>query len=79
MTLTLNMSRPRDRSEDITLHRMLANWGEGTSNATREEGRGTPAARAGALDVAATGWSHRANNFREGFTKVGEDGQFDAD
>ena len=33
VTLTLNMSRTRDRSEDITSHRMLANWGEGTSNA----------------------------------------------
>src|SRR5687767_2184622 len=25
VTLTLNMSRTRDRSEDVTLHRMLAN------------------------------------------------------
>src|SRR6266508_3037567 len=40
VTLTLDMSRTRDRSEDVTLHRLLANWGEGASNATQEEGRG---------------------------------------
>jgi spore coat protein A len=53
VTLTLNMSRTRDRSEDITLHRMLANWGEGTSNAAQEEGRGTQAAPGDAT------WYHR--------------------
>jgi spore coat protein A len=53
VTLTLNMSRTRDRTEDITLHRMLANWGEGTSNAGQEEGRGAPAAPGDAT------WYHR--------------------
>jgi hypothetical protein len=43
VTLTLYMSRTRDRSEDVALHRLLANWGEGTSNAAQEESRGTPA------------------------------------
>lgn len=53
VTLTLNMSRTRDRTEDVTLHRMLASWGEGTSNATQEEGRGTPATPGDAT------WYHR--------------------
>src|SRR5688572_32733092 len=29
VTLTLNMSRTKDRTEEVTLHRVLANWGEG--------------------------------------------------
>jgi spore coat protein A len=52
-TLTLNMSRTRDRSEDVTLHRVLASWGEGASNATQEEGRGIQAAPGDAT------WYHR--------------------
>src|SRR5580765_225581 len=31
VTLTLNMSRSRAQNETITLHRVLADWGEGTS------------------------------------------------
>jgi spore coat protein A len=53
VTLTLNMSRTRDRSEDVTLHRMLSDWGEGTSNATQEEGRGAQATPGDAT------WYHR--------------------
>src|SRR5262245_49895863 len=53
VTLTLNMSRTRDRSEDVSLHRVLANWGEGTSNATQEEGRGAQATPEDAT------WYHR--------------------
>ncbi len=52
-TLTLNMSRTKDRSEDVALHRLLADWGEGNSNAAQEEGRGTPAAPGDAT------WYHR--------------------
>jgi FtsP/CotA-like multicopper oxidase with cupredoxin domain len=43
-TLTLYMSRTRDTANDATLHRALRSWGEGTSNATQEEGRGAQAA-----------------------------------
>ena len=53
VTLTLNMSRTRDRSEDVSLHRVLANWGEGTSNAGQEEGRGALATPGDAT------WQHR--------------------
>lgn len=52
-TLTLNMSRTRDRSEDVIIHRLLSNWGEGPSNATQEEGRGAQAAAGDAT------WYHR--------------------
>jgi FtsP/CotA-like multicopper oxidase with cupredoxin domain len=51
--LTLYLSRTRDATEPVTLHRMLANWGEGTSNATQEEGRGAPATLGDAT------WYHR--------------------
>lgn len=53
VTLTLNMSRTRDRSEDVALHRILANWGEGSSNAGQEEGRGALATPGDAT------WYHR--------------------
>jgi spore coat protein A len=42
-TLTLYMSRTRDTANSVTLHRALGNWGEGTSNATQQEGEGAPA------------------------------------
>jgi spore coat protein A len=53
VTLTLNMSRTRDRSEDVALHRVLASWGEGPSNAAQEEGRGIQAMPGDAT------WYHR--------------------
>ena len=43
VALTLNMSRTMAASQAITLHRLRADWGEGTSNATGEEGGGAPA------------------------------------
>jgi len=52
-TLTLYMSRTKDMADNVTLHRLLANWGEGTSNATQEEGRGAQAAPGDAT------WYHR--------------------
>ena len=43
--LTLNMSRTRLTTGRVTtLHRVQADWGEGTSNASGEEGMGTAAA-----------------------------------
>lgn len=44
VTLTLHMSRTIAGDTDITLHRMLADWGEGASDAPGEEGGGAPAA-----------------------------------
>ena len=52
-TLTLYMSRTRDTADNVTLHRALANWGEGSSNATQEEGRGAAATAGDAT------WYHR--------------------
>src|SRR5207302_1160489 len=42
-TLTLNMSRTKSGAENIALHRALLNWGEGTSNAGTNGGKGAPA------------------------------------
>ncbi|MDH3623526.1 MAG: PQQ-dependent sugar dehydrogenase [Myxococcales bacterium] len=41
--LTLNMSRTVAGPSDVSLHRMTADWGEGTSDAPGEEGGGAPA------------------------------------
>lgn len=43
VTLTLHMSRTVAGAENITLHRLLADWGEGASNAAGEEGDGAQA------------------------------------
>jgi len=51
-TLTLRVNRTRANSADsMTLHRALAAWGEGTSNATNQTGRGAPATTADATWV----------------------------
>ena len=44
VTLTLNMSRTQADVQDIGLHRLLADWGEGPSDAGGNEGSGTVAA-----------------------------------
>jgi hypothetical protein len=44
VTLSMNMSRtPISTAYTIELHKLLADWGEGTSQATGEEGIGAPA------------------------------------
>jgi FtsP/CotA-like multicopper oxidase with cupredoxin domain len=44
VTLALNMSRtPSGASRTVELHKLLADWGEGTSQASGEEGIGAPA------------------------------------
>ncbi len=43
VSLSLYMSRTRTQDQAVTLHRALADWGEGTSNASGEEGAGAPA------------------------------------
>ena len=40
VSLTLNMSQTSTGSQPVKLHKLLADWGEGTSNATGNEGAG---------------------------------------
>jgi hypothetical protein len=54
VTLSLNMSRTgSDTSRNVELHKLLADWGEGTSVAPGEEGDGAPATTNDAT------WRHR--------------------
>src|SRR6266403_2396035 len=54
VTLTLNMSRtPSGTARTTELHKLLADWGEGTSQASGEEGIGAPATLNDAT------WRHR--------------------
>ena len=54
VTLSLNMSRTGlDTAQTVELHKLLADWGEGTSQATGEEGMGAPATPNDAT------WRHR--------------------
>ncbi|MFZ0917652.1 MAG: DNRLRE domain-containing protein [Candidatus Udaeobacter sp.] len=54
VTLTLNMSKTfGDTTRIIELHRLVADWGEGTSHAPGEEGDGAPATPNDAT------WRHR--------------------
>lgn len=54
VTLSMNMSRtPFDTDRIIELHKLLADWGEGTSIASGEEGDGAPATPGDAT------WRHR--------------------
>lgn len=56
VTLTLRMSRTRAGPETIKLHGLLADWGEGTSNALGNEGGGASSASGDAT------WVHRFFN-----------------
>jgi hypothetical protein len=54
VTLSLNMSRTGvDTARTVELHKLLADWGEGTSHATGDEGMGAPATPNDAT------WRHR--------------------
>jgi hypothetical protein len=54
VTLSLNMSRTADNTaRTVELHKLLADWGEGTSHATGDEGMGAPATTNDAT------WRHR--------------------
>jgi len=53
VTLRLNMSRTRAGNETVALHRLLADWGEGTSDGTQQEGQGAPSTPGDAT------WIHR--------------------
>ena len=65
-TLQLNMSRTISNAQSVGLHRVLADWGEGTSDATSEEGQGAAATSGDAT------WEHRFYN-TELWTTVGGD------
>ncbi len=56
VTLTLSMSRSNSGDQTVNVHRVLADWGEGTSNANGNEGGGAPAATNDAT------WLHRFFN-----------------
>src|SRR5258707_4757611 len=57
VTLTLNMSRPPSgTARTVKLHRLIADWGEGTSKASEKEGMGAPATTNDAT------WRHRFYN-----------------
>ena len=43
VTLTLQLTRTRTQNKTIRLYRLTADWGEGTSHASGEEGQGTTA------------------------------------
>ena len=43
-TLALNLSKTPTSGRTATLHQVLADWGEGSSNAASQEGDGTTAA-----------------------------------
>jgi spore coat protein A len=54
VSLSMHMSRtPFDTARIVELHKLLADWGEGTSNASGEEGNGAPATTNDAT------WRHR--------------------
>jgi spore coat protein A len=54
VTLQLHVSRVANNTLRVTtVHRLLADWGEGTSNATQNEGEGAPATTGDAT------WIHR--------------------
>lgn len=68
--LTLNMSRTIALLQPVSLHRLLADWGEGTSDATFEEGGGAAATAGDAT------WIHRFFNTTSLRTGAGAAGDF---
>lgn len=53
VSMTLNMSMTPAGAETVELHKLLADWGEGTSHAPKGEGQGAPATPNDAT------WRHR--------------------
>jgi len=69
VTLTMNMSMTPAGPETVELHKLLADWGEGTSHAPMGEGDGAPATPNDAT------WRHR---FFDTIFWVAEGGDFSA-
>ena len=65
-TLALNLSKTPASARTATLHRVLADWGEGSSNAASQEGDGTTAATGDAT------WLHTFYNTQT-WTSAGGD------
>ena len=67
VTLNLNMSRTQAAVQEIGLHRLLSDWGEGDSDTGGNEGRGTAAATGDATWVHAIfdteEWGKAGGNF----------------
>ncbi|HET9233640.1 MAG TPA: DNRLRE domain-containing protein, partial [Candidatus Eisenbacteria bacterium] len=84
VSLRLYCSRAKQNTAYTTsLHRVLADWGEGTSHATGEEGQGAPATTNDATWThrlyPATTWTTPGGNYVAGAsasTGVGQNGQF---
>ncbi len=68
--LTLNMSRTIALLQPVSLHRLLAGWGEGTSDAAFEEGGGAAATTGDAT------WIHRFFNTSSLWAGAGAAGDF---
>jgi hypothetical protein len=66
VTLTMNMSKTISGAETIVLHKLKADWGEGTSNAGASEGKGAAATTGDAT------WLHRSFNTLQ-WTSAGGD------
>ena len=67
VTLTLNMSRTTSGAQTVELHRVLANWGEGISNAGSNEGGGDASAPGDATWIHTffdtTSWANPGGDF----------------
>lgn len=73
-TLQLYMSRTSAGVEDVQIHRVLSDWGEGTSKAGGQEGAGAPAAPGDASWVYTfydtVLWVHEGGDFSETVSAV---------
>lgn len=81
--LTLNMSRSTSPAFPIELHTLMADWGEGTSDASSNEGAGTGSTIGGATWVHrmfnATPWQAQGGDYSSsisGVTSVGGSGPY---
>lgn len=82
-TLTLHMSRTITGASDVAVHRVLADWGEGTSDAALDEGRGTVATTGDATWLntffSSGAWTNPGGDFSgtpSGTTSVGSVGDY---
>jgi Ca2+-binding RTX toxin-like protein len=83
VTLTLHMSRTITGASDVAVHRVLADWGEGTSDAAAAEGRGTVATTGDATWLntffSSEFWTNPGGDFAgtpSGTTSVGSVGDY---
>lgn len=69
VTLTLYLSMTRAGDEELTLHRVLANWGEGTTDAPDPEGQGGDATPGSATWIHTffdtSSWTNQGGDFSD--------------